>query len=169
MQFNEWNRNSGYRSRYEEERTEPLTLSKKQVVLVLEVDTTATDYGSHQVVLKHPAMDGQLVFDVDDERSALSSLEDLEVEAEEELLGDEPEPAPEPSKPATPEVKRIPEPAVQQVNIPSQTQAAVSVSKPVIDPDKNPVLSIMSDIAEICDLVIGAKPKVDRLRQKFGK
>lgn len=184
----------GYRSKWQDDDSTvyPLKLSRKKVLIELEVDATVTDYNSHQIMLTHPSMDGALIFDVEDLEQAEDSLDELQMEVEAQFELDEgqnskpppkqsepvkvnpfpqsqfysaqprpdpkPQPKPEPPKPEPkPEPKTVNIPPHTPQPNPSQTQ---HVRKSDYDAEANPVLSIMTDISEICDLMTKISPRI---------
>lgn len=184
-------RYDGYRNKWQDDDPTiyPLKISRKKVLIELEVDATVTDYNSHQITLSHPSMDGALVFDVEDLEQAEDTLDELQMEVESQFELEEeqevrsvpkqsepvkvnpfpqstfyyspprPDPKPQPKPEAAspkPQPKPEPQPEPKTVNIPPQTVT----KKQDYDPESNPILSIMTDVGEIADLLGKISPRL---------
>jgi hypothetical protein len=158
----------------EEESLTPLKLKRTKIVIELEVYATVTDYNAHQITLSHPDMDGSLTFDVNNLQDAEDTLDQLEVpnqdeSSEEEIRRAYEYVAPKPHRPEPPRPTPPQRPQVQETVIPPKTEPPQPTKRPEVSPDDSPVGSVLSDVAEICDLLGKLHPRVTRVAKAFKK
>ena len=165
----------------------PLDLKRVKVIIELEVMADVSKQNTHQIVLCHPDMGGQLTFEVDNLEQAEDALDEYETIActEEEI---DPEPTivkPQgpksyvfPNSPVYPKYGAEPvrdtraEPkAVPKMEPPKSDQLEQPKKQglPITAIEENPVIEIVSDVMEIGDLLSKLSPKFKRLVDKVKK
>lgn len=171
----------------------PLSLKRVKVMIELEVMADVSRQNTHQIVLCHPDMGGQLTFEVDNLEQAEDALDEYEMECIEEEP--EPVPTPEPPKsqgpktyvPNSPIYNKYSNDSVRDYRVESKVEEKIRPSepspKPVVDTaeapkklgipyspiEENPVIGIVSDVMEIGDLLGKLSPKFKRLVDKVKK
>jgi len=181
-----------YEDKEEEKELFPLHLKRVKVMIELEVMADVSKHNTHQIVLCHPNMDGQLTFDVDNLEQAEDALDEYEMDC---ISDEEPEiePEPEPVREDPPKLVQntyqnfykpfpVPEENKPKPVLKFEPDGPITQSKPqevdvrvTVEPKKNisiedhPVVSIMNDVAELTDIWHKLVPKFKAMRKKTGK